>query len=492
MPRRARARTRPAPYAVAIRTEGGVVRPRSSVVALLASAVLLLGGGGPSPAAPADPRPSPGAETAGDRLFPRYGNGGYDVQRYDLRLRFRPADGRLVGRALVRVRTTQALSRLSLDLRGFAITGVRVGGEPARWSRSGHKLRVVPPRPLAAARTVDVAVSYRGVPGGFVDPDGSIEGWMRTDDGALALNQPVGAVSWYPSNDTPADKAAYDVRVSVPRGLEAVSTGRLVSRRAAGGLVTWHWRTPQPTPPALSMLAIGQFREHRATVRLPSGEVPARSFTDVGVGDAAAGRALVGPVLTWLEGLAGPYPFTATGLVVDVFGAGYALETQTRPVFPGGVAESTLVHELAHQWFGNAVTPRAWADIWLSEGWATYAEWRWAEHRGGPTAAAQFRSAYTARPALDDFWEVAPAALPSADQLYHEAVYLRGAMALHALRERVGDRDFAALTRAWATRYRHGTVTTATFERLAEDVSGMALGAFFDDWLREPDRPAGY
>ncbi|NYG56900.1 M1 family aminopeptidase [Nocardioides perillae] len=466
----------------------------TALLGLLVALVPLLPGGAAAPAREPDLRPRPGAETAGDPLFPASGNGGYHVRHHDLRMRYHPATRRLVATATLRVRTTQPLSRLSLDLRGLQVTGVRVAGEPARWSRAGAKLRVVPPRPLAAGRTVDVRVSYRGRPGPVTAPDGSTEGWIPTDDGAVALNQPVGAPTWHPTNATPADESTYDVRVNVPRTLQAVSTGRLVSRRVAGGLATWHWRTSQPTPAALSMLAIGRFRRHDARVVLTSGTVPAWSFTDVTTGDAAAARGLLQPVLRWLEDLAGPYPFDAAGLVVDVHDAGYALETQTRPVFPGRADETTLVHELAHQWFGGSVTPRRWSDTWLSEGWATYAEWLWNERPGGdgPTAAARFRSAYTSRTALDRFWEVPPGALPSAEQLYHEAVYLRGAMTLHALRERVGEADFAAITRTWTTRHRHRGVTTATFERLAEEVSGEQLDTLFQDWLREPTRPAGY
>jgi aminopeptidase N len=334
-----------------------------------------------------------------------------------------------------------------------------------------------------------VRVAYRGRPRPITDPDGSTEGWMATPDGAIALNQPVGALSWYPNNDTPADKAAYDVRVRVPAGLEVASTGVLASRRTAAGLTTWHWRTAQPTPPELSMLAIGQFRQHRA--RTSTG-VPLHSFTDARLGDAAGARGLMAQVLPWLEGRLGAYPFDAAGIVVDGYSAGYALETQTRPVFPGSVEELTLVHELGHQWFGGSVTPRRWDDIWLNEGWATFVEWWWTEHTGGPTAARQLRAAYSSRGALDPFWDVPPAEPGSARDLYHEAVYLRGAMTLQVLRERIGEADFARLARRWVGDHRHGTVTTADLTALAEEVSGEQLDALFEDWLRTPGRPSGY
>ena len=183
----------------------------------------------------------------------------------------------------------------------------------------------------------------------------------------------------------------------------------------------------------------------------------------------------------------GPYPFVAAGAIVDDDTVGYALETQTRPVYSLRARERTVAHELAHQWFGNAVSPERWADIWLNEGWATYAEWLWGEERGDATAQELFDEVM-AIPADDEFWALAIAD-PGPLGLFLGGVYDRGAATLHALRLEIGDDAFFAGARLWVSRYDNDTATTEDFEALYEEVSGQDLTAFFDVWVRTPTKP---
>jgi aminopeptidase N len=172
---------------------------------------------------------------------------------------------------------------------------------------------------------------------------------------------------------------------------------------------------------------------------------------------------------------------------VDDDSVGYALETQTRPVYSRVAREATVVHELAHQWFGNAVSPERWQDIWLNEGWATYAEWLWSEDSGGDSAQASF-DAVTEIPADDPFWDLAIAD-PGPLGLFHGAVYDRGAATLHALRVKIGDQAFFEAAQEWLERYDDSTGTTEDFEAVYEEVSGQDLDSFFDVWLRTPSKP---
>ena len=167
---------------------------------------------------------------------------------------------------------------------------------------------------------------------------------------------------------------------------------------------------------------------------------------------------------------------------------GYALESQTRPVYSSRASESTVAHELAHQWFGDAVSPQRWQDIWLNEGWATYAEWLWAEHTGGTTAQAQFE-AVMEEPADSDFWDLVVAD-PQPLGLFQGPVYDRGAATLHALRLTIGDDAFFNGVRAWLQQYDDSTGTTEDFQAVYEQASGEDLSSFFDAWLRTPGKPA--
>jgi hypothetical protein len=191
----------------------------------------------------------------------------------------------------------------------------------------------------------------------------------------------------------------------------------------------------------------------------------------------------------------GAYPFNASGGIVDDAFVGFALENQTRPTYSpfffGGPEgnDFVVVHELAHMWYRDSVSVNSWRDIWLNEGFATYAEWLWSEREGFGTAQENFDGAYTI-PADDQFWEMSIGD-PGPVQLFDFPVYLRGAMTLQVLRNTVGDDDFFQILRDWAHQKAGGNGSQAQFIALAETVSGQDLGDLFDVWL-SAGKPAGY
>ena len=148
-----------------------------------------------------------------------------------------------------------------------------------------------------------------------------------------------------------------------------------------------------------------------------------------------------------------------------------------------------VAHELAHQWFGDSVGLTVWRDIWLNEGFATWAEWRWLEEAGGPTTAETFEEYYARQADTPAIWNPPPGD-PGANRLFTQSVYVRGAMTLEALRQLIGDDAFYATLRAWTSTYRFGTVTTEDFIALAEQHSGLDLHDFFTNWLYTPGKPA--
>jgi hypothetical protein len=200
-------------------------------------------------------------------------------------------------------------------------------------------------------------------------------------------------------------------------------------------------------------------------------------------------------ILAFEASLFGRYPFSVAGGIVDIAPIGFALETQTRPIYSTAFftdaqsGEDVVVHELAHQRFGDYLTVARWSEIWLNEGFATYAEWLSSEHDGRETAQEIFDFYYNGIPASHPFWTNVIGHPESEDLLFDISVYWRGAMALHALRNAVGDEKFFRLLRVWVREQRGGHVTIDEFIATAERVTRMQLDDLFETWLFTPSKP---
>jgi len=436
---------------------------------------------------------TPGAPGAGDPYFPNYGNGGYDVAHYDVQLRYRPQDDHLSGTTTIVAEPTQDLSAFNLD---FALRPkrIKVNGADATWTQRGTEVTVTPPAGLPAGSLATFVVEYDGVPS-TVDV-GGVRPWLRTPDGALAVGQPEISAWWFPGNDHPRDKATYDISVAVPDGTQVVSNGTNTDRESLAGWTTWKWRNPEPTATYLAFLGIGRYELSTKPGAFGRPSVTAYS-TGLGpnAGAAKASVERTPEVLDFLAGLFGDYPFSAQGgLVASTPDMSFALENQGRPTyspkfFDDGANPSVVVHENAHQWFGDSVSVDTWRDIWLNEGFASYAEWLWSESHGTGTAQELFDHYYSAHPADDPFWQVRPGD-PGAENVFGDAVYDRGAMTLHALRNVIGDQALLDTVRTWAKDKRYSTGTIEDFIALAEQRSGKQLDEFFRIWLFSPGKPA--
>ncbi|MET8802738.1 M1 family metallopeptidase [Streptomyces sp. NPDC004546] len=431
---------------------------------------------------------TPGGSGVRDPYFPKAGNGGYDVEHYDLTLDYTPATRRLTGTAVITARATQGLSAFDLDLAGLHVDSVTVEGKKARFDRAGQELTVRPHDDLSSGETFRTTVRYAGTPQTLTDPDGSKEGWLPTADGALALGEPVGSMAWFPGDNHPSDKAAYDLTVTVPKGLQAVSNGELADQYTKGGRTTFHWHTPQPMASYLATVAVGHFDLIRGTGPHGLPILTAVDPTQAKASEKALAR--LPEIIEWEETNFGPYPFSSTGAIVDrPDDAGYALETQNRPVFPGAPDTGTLVHELAHQWYGDSVTPKSWQDMWLNEGFATYAEWLWQEDHGGDSAQKHFMDLY--RGDNEAIWAFPPAKPSSAAHISDSPVYERGAMVLQKIRQKVGDDTFSDIIQGWAAAHRHGSASTADFTAYVEKKAPHKdFTEIWKDWLYGDGKPA--
>jgi aminopeptidase N len=452
------------------------------------------GASGAAPSVPQGPA-MPGASSIGDEDFPDYGNGGYDVGHYDLVLHYDPSNDKLDGTATITLTPTEHLSSLNLDF-VLTVKDVMVDGMPAKFERKGHhEVVITPAASLPAGTEVKVAVTYEGTPSSVRVSDIGFGAWFRTADGVVGAGAPENAWWWFPSNDHPTDKATFDVAVTVPDGVTAISNGVMVAppTAAEAGWQTWTWKSSMPQQPNLALLVIGEYdmTETKSESGLPIIVAYSKRI------DAEAARAAIEKteaIVKWEESVFGPYPFEALGAVVGPSdGITYALETQTRPVYPisyfRGGGESVVAHENAHQWFGDSCAIKRWKDVWLSEGFATYAEWLYSEAHGNGTAQALFDTAYARYGASDPFWQVVVGD-PGKARVYDNAVYQRGAMTLHQLRVAVGDESFYKILRTWTETRRHGNGSIEDFRDLSESTSGKQLDELFDAWLFKPGKPA--
>ena len=360
-----------------------------------------------------------GAAGAGDPYYPTYGNGGYNVQHYDLNLNYDPETDVLGGRARIEAKAKKRLCSFNLDLVGLEVSAVDVDGKAAAWARSGQELTITPRRAIGDRARFRVAVRYGGVPEEYVLPTffGVPTGFTRTSDGANVAGQPESAAAWFPVNDHPSDKASYSFEIGVPAGYEVVANGkpRGTERRVDGSLV-WRWEAREPMASYQATIDIGYWDVHRWRTGdgLPVYDAVDSTLTGALRAQIDASLARQGEILDLLSSDFGPYPFSTVGGIVDPERpVGFALETQTRPTYwsvsgrDQAMAIDVVVHELAHQWYGDHVAIERWQDIWLSEGFATYAEWLWLEHEGQATPRQSFEPTYGSYPADDPFWSVA-------------------------------------------------------------------------------------
>ena len=428
-------------------------------------------------AAVAPPSGSIGAPGIGDPYFPLLGNGGFDVRHYDMSIAYDPATDRL---DVIDARATQDLTRFDLDLQQLDVSSVSVNDAAATFDRDGQELRITPHNRLRQGSAFQVTVVYGGVPQTIVG------------------SEPNAQSTWMPLSDHPADKAEWTFRVTVPEGKTVVSNGRLVSQETAAGKTTFTWDEALPMATYLATIDIGNWIIKTGTT---PGGIPETVAVDPTIIAGNPGAVdffydtSAEATDLWVERF-GPYPFDSTGAIADnaTYNGtplGFSLETQTRPVYSAVRSTSTIAHELAHMWFGDSVSPATWPHIWLNEGFASYAQYLWAEHQGGASAHDQFVAEFNSRKKNDPFWDIVIAD-PQRDTMFARAVYRRGAMTLQALADKIGETTMTELLKTWTAEHRHGHGTSAQFVATAERVSGQDLEHFFDVWIYSAGKPTDW
>jgi aminopeptidase N len=419
-----------------------------------------------------------------DDYLPRSGDPGYRVSRYELDLEYRVAINRLSGTATITAVTLVELQQFTLDLSAsLSVSKVSVNGQRVtQFSCRGGKLRIRLASKLAAGAAMAMVVRYGGAPQPIRSLWGDV-GFEELTDGVLVAGQPNGAPSWFPCNDHPGDKAAFRIQVSTESRYRVVANGKLVARRTRASQTVWTYEQPEPTSTYLITLQIGVYE----AVRLARTPVPIQAALPARLrGEFEHDFARQPEMMSLFVELFGPYPLgSGYTVVVTDDDLDIPLEAQGISIFGANhcdgsrAAERLIAHELAHQWFGNSVTVRRWRDIWLHEGFACYAEWLWSERSGGPDADELARLHHEQLRAKPQDLLLAD---PGPRHMFDDRVYTRGALTLHALRGRLGDANFFALLRDWATRHRHGAVVTDDFTGLAAGYSDQ-LRPLWEAWL---------
>ena len=436
-----------------------------------------------------------GAAGAGDVYYPDLGNGGYDVQHYTLDLMIDVETNLLAATATIEAVAVHDLSAFNLDFLNLKIASLTIDGEATPYTHEGRELTIDLLNPIMTDQPFVIHVKYYGFPQSIRPEAIPFEmGWSHYGTGIYVANEPSGAATWYPVNDHPTDKATYTFNLSVPKEYVAVANGVLEQTIQNGERVTYVWEARDPMASYLSTVHVNRFvldetqTESGLTIR---NYYPERYLQE---GIVAFRRQA--EMIAFFETVFGEYPFEVYGAVVVDASFGFALETQTLSMFGrevlfgmGGDAEWIIAHELAHQWFGNYVSPAQWRDIWLNEGFASYAEWLWSEHNyGGDELENLVAQEYES--ASNIFWVPGRIGEPSRTNLFNAGVYQRGALTLHALRLEVGDAVFFDILQTWLQRYANSTATTDDFIALTRELSGRDLTAFFEGWLFEDALPA--
>ncbi|MBA2558668.1 MAG: M1 family metallopeptidase [Propionibacteriales bacterium] len=426
-----------------------------------------------------------------DPYYPDVSNPEVDALHYALGLRW---DGEtLTGDTRLTFRATTATAEVRLALLdAMQADMVQLDGHVIDYQQSRDTI-AMSTGSLDADSTHTLEIVYSGTPHPVPAPSQRVDttdglGWNIDPDGSVyTLQEPYGAFTWYPVNDHPSDKALYDAVVSTISRDVAVFNGELLSGVRHADQTTSRWHLDEPAASYLVTLAIGPYR--RSVVTTPSGMNISywvrRDDRDLLPSLQREGSR----AFEWLRTHAGRYPFSTLGVVV--VGGSSAMETQTLITMSRAAVErpdAVLEHEMAHQWYGDSVTPRNWKGMWLNEGWAMYMQ-QWYERDSGRPVYAGGMSRWR-RLDQPSRRRSGPPADYDRDRFGDVNVYLGPAMMLDAIRSRIGDAAFEKMARAWPAQHQMSTVDRAVFTRWLQRFTGVDLRRLMHRWLDSARTPA--
>ena len=348
----------------------------------------------PQPAAAAQP----GADGIGDEFFPQMGNGGYDALHYTIDLSVSVAQNAIKGSTTITAQATQDLSRFNLDFNALQIEGITVNGAETKFAQAKRELTITPAQPLAKGEKFTVVVTYQGKPSetALVKEDAMLaNSWANDGASILAHGEPSKAWMWYPVNGHPQDKATYTFKITVEKPYMAILNGKQTSVTPnSDGTQTYTYQANDRM--ASYLVTFSVVKDYVAQTQTGPNGLPITNYCPAEKAAQCEKIFARQPeMIAFYNEQFGPYPFESFGALVSRSDMAGALETQTLVTYGGNMlfqmpekqAEDVVAHELAHQWYGDSVSLKQWKEIWLNEGFATYASGLWQAHAGGGNLA---------------------------------------------------------------------------------------------------------
>lgn len=420
-----------------------------------------------------------------------------DVQHYRFELKLTDASDTLYGTTTVDFVARQVIQQVTLDLKGETKKGMRVlnvqtrDSLPLMFEQQDDKLHISLLKKANAGDTVGVRIHYRGVP-----DDGLIISKNKFGERTFfADNWPNRAHHWLPVVDHPADKASFEFLVTAPAHYDVISNGVKLEENSNGHTKMTHWREDVPLSTKIMVIGVARFAVKNYSGSPPHVPVSAwvyppdssRGFTDFSVAPH---------MLQFFSDYIGPYAFQKLANVqsTTIFGGmenASAIFYDEKGITGKKENEGTVAHEIVHQWFGNMASEKSFAHLWLSEGFATYLTHVYYEEKSG-VATMQERLRSDRQKVIAFAHKKSMPVVDSTSalmDLLNANSYQKGGWVLHMLRQEVGDDDFQAIIRSYYQQYKGGNADTRDFQRVAEEISGMDLAWFFDQWLYRPGVP---
>ena len=412
---------------------------------------------------------------------------GFDVTKYVITLAINDQTHFISGSVRAYVTAEEPLTGIDYELVGLNVSQVKVNDAVSAFTHQNGILHINLNATPGEQFTTEV--TYSGTP--ILSPAPYNIGMIFSANTVFTLSDPDASRYWWPCYDHPWDKAIVDLHITMRSDWLVACNGLRESIVDNGnGTKTHNWLGSNPMAPYLVCITAGPYVEINQTY----GNLPIQNFvTQAQYNNALIDFSTLPDIIQFFESQFGPYPFEKYGNTVVAMTTYGAMEHQTMTTLGNYLITGThageviIAHELAHQWYGNCLTPLTFKDVWLSEGFATYSEFLWTHKKFGWNSACAYANSsfHQYYISFENAYPNLPNIIydPPFNYYFYPQSYEKAASVLHMLRLKIGNDDFFELLQTWFSTYHNGNVVTAEFQDMAEQISGQNLDQFFQQWI---------